>query len=100
MPRAPSGAAIPAGGAVCGSPSPDRPQSAGNRPVAGPFRFQVQNRLISSPLLRTAGTAARWPSWLPYQGLDPVHREALLVAAETSSRVTEGPGDLGLCGIL
>ncbi len=85
-------------------PLPNRflrqPQLAGNRTVAGPFHFQVQNRLIPSPLFRTAGTAARRPSRLPHQSLHPFRLEALLIAAETSGRVTEGPGDLGLRRVL
>ena len=85
-------------------PLPNRtlrqPQIAGDHTVAGPFRFQMQNRLIPSPMFRTTGTAARWPSRLRHQTRDPVRREAFLVASESSLRVTEGSGDLGLLRVL
>ena len=99
MPRAPSGAAIPAGGAASEWPSPTAPvcrQSHG----CWPLSFSGAESFDPVPLFRTAGTAARRPSRLPHQGLDPFRLEALLVAAETSGRVTEGPSDLGLRRIL
>ncbi len=87
MPPAPSGAAIPVGGAASESPSPTAPacqQSHG----CWPLSFSGAESFDPVPALAPSRRG----------GLQAVPASA--PTAETSGRVTEGPGDLGLRRVL
>ena len=99
MPQARPGAAIPTGGAAYEWPSPTAPvcrQSHGCWPLSfsGAESFDpvlaLAHRRNGGP---QAVPASRTKAWIP-------SAPTLLVMAETSGRVTEGPSDLGLRRVL